>query len=192
MKLRTAITILLLSAWAGAQTPAPPPVRQTQPPTAAATGAGGQLGSLGLPLPGGFNPPVGLLDQWWKDPATASELGLTEGQKKQLDAGALAQRLALIDAGADGLKAITQLGALLDAEQLDEAAYKRQIGDLSTVAARLVQTLGDMAITPRRVLTTDQWKKLVALQARKQAASSSPPAARQNVPRDSRPPGSKP
>jgi Spy/CpxP family protein refolding chaperone len=134
-----------------------------------------QANPLGLPFPGGFNPPAGLFDQWWKDSATSDELHLGEAQKKQLDDLALVQRLALIDAGAGGLKALTRLSALLNADLMDEPAYQQQLGDLTAATGRLVQTLGDMAITPRRVLTPEQWKKLLALRAARKAAVASGP-----------------
>ena len=163
------VVLLLLSSIALAQTAAAPAPRPR--PDATPAGSGTQTGPLGFPLPGGFNPPFGLFDQWWKDPATSSELHLTEAQKKQLDDLALTQRLALIDAGANGMKALTRLRALLDADTMDEPAYKQQLGELSAATERLVQTLGDMAITPRRVLTPEQWKKLVALRAARKPAS---------------------
>jgi Spy/CpxP family protein refolding chaperone len=112
-----------------------------------------------------------LFDQWWKDPSITDELHLSAAQKKQLDDLTLAQRLALIDAGANGLKAFTRLSTLLDAEPMDESAYQQQLGDLAAATGRLVQTLGERAITPRRVLTSEQWKKLVALQAARKAGS---------------------
>ena len=190
MQLRFVIAFLLLSSFlATAQTQAPPAIQQ-MPPVAPAVSASG--GPLGLPLPGGLNPPVGMFDQWWKDPATAGELRLTEAQRKQLEAGALTQRLALIDAGGNGLKAIAQLSALLDAEQLDEAAYKGQVGELSAATGRVVETLGDMAAAPRRILSPEQWKKLVALQAKKQASATCTPTSESKAPRQSRPPGAKP
>ena len=183
------VVFLLLSFLANAQTQAAP-ATQPMPPVAPAAGASGS--PLGLPLPGGLKPPVGMFDQWWKDPAAAGELQLTEAQKKQLDAGALTQQLALIDAGADGLKAMAQLSALLDAEQLDETAYKGQVGDLSAAAARLVQTLGDMAVAPRRILSPEQWKKLVALHAKKPASAACTATSEAKTPRQPRPPGAKP
>jgi len=150
----------------------------------------------GIGLPPGLNLPGGLaegfMDTWWRDPATASRLHLNEDQKRQLETATLNQRLALIDAGADAMKSITRLGVTLDAEHLDEAAYNQQIGALSTAAAHIVQTLGEMAVTPRKVLTYDQWTQLVAIRRARRASTvprvpggsnQPPPALRSPMPR---------
>ncbi len=129
-----------------------------------------------FPFPGGFNPLAGFLDQFWNDPAVTGELRLTDVQRKQLQDATLTQRLSLIDGGADALKAVARLSALLEADQLDDAAYKQQLNNLATAAGKLVQDFGEMAVTPRRVLTLEQWRKLQSLQQAKRAAirSSAP------------------
>jgi Spy/CpxP family protein refolding chaperone len=137
----------------------------TNPP-ATATG----ITAPGFPFPGGFNPPAGLFDQFWNDSAIAAELHLTDVQRKQLQDAALIQRLSLIDGGADALKALARLSALLEADQLDEAAYKQQLNDLAAASGKLIQEVGEMVASPRRVLTVEQWRKLQALQRAKRAA----------------------
>jgi Spy/CpxP family protein refolding chaperone len=124
----------------------------------------------GLAIPGGFTAPEGILDEFWRDPAMARELQLSDGQKKQLEDAALSQRLSLIGVGADALKALTLLDSVLKAEQFDEAAYKQHIRDLSAAAGRAVQELGDMAVTPRRILTPDQWTKLQEMRTARRAS----------------------
>ena len=151
------ITSLLLTLAATAQ--------NTSAPAGAPSGA--HSGSI---IPGGFTPPAGLLDEFWRDPAMVRELQLSEGQKKQLENAALSQRLSLIGTGADALKALTLLDAVLKAEPFDESAYKQHLVDLSAAAGRAIQELGDMAVTPRRVLTPDQWTKLQEIRAARQAS----------------------
>lgn len=146
--------------------------------------------SPGFQLPGGLNPPAGLFDQFWDDPATAAELHLTDAQRKQLQEASLTQRLSLIDGGADALKAITYLSAILDADHLDEAAYKQQLTHLADATGKLVQGVGEMALSPRRVLTVEQWRKLQTLQRAKRAASASAVSPRQPATR--MPTGEKP
>ena len=172
--------VLVLPAITTAQTDANS-APQARPPAASAGPA-----VPGFPFPGGFNPPAGLFDQFWNDPAIAAELRLSDAQRKQLQAAALAQQLSLIDGGADGLKAFARLSALLDADQLDDAAYKQQINNLAAVAGKLVQDVGDMAAAPRRVLTLEQWRKLQSLQ-RAKARSSTPPRPAMQTPPGNRP-----
>jgi len=134
-----------------------------------------------FPFPKGFNPPAGLFDQFWNDPECTAELHLTDVQRKQLKDAALAQRLALIDGGADALKAFTRLSALLEADQLDDAAYKQQLDALAAATGKLVLDVGEMTVSPRRILTLEQWRKLQSLQRAKRAAAASsvPPPAHQ-------------
>jgi Spy/CpxP family protein refolding chaperone len=137
-------------------------------------GAPASVAAPGFPFPGGFHPPAGLLEQFWNDPACAAELRLTDVQRKQLQDAALTQRLSLIDGGADALKALARLSALLEADQLDDAAYQQQLSKLSDAAGRLVQGAGEMAASPRRVLTVEQWWKLQGVQKAKRAAQAAP------------------
>ncbi len=130
----------------------------------------------GFPFPGGFNPPAGLFDEFWNDPAITAELHLTDAQRKQLQDAALTQRLALIDGGADALKAFTRLSALLEADRLDDAAYKEQLNNLALASGKIIQDVGEMVASPRHALTLEQWRKLQNLQKAKRAA------AKANVP----------
>ena len=125
--------------------------------------AGPPGGGLPMNMENLIRPPMEMLGQWWKNPEVASELRLTEAQIKQLDQAHLTTRLALIDSGADALKALTRAQAALEADQFDEAGYNQQVAALSTDAANLVKTLGQTALTMRRVLSAEQWKKLEAL-----------------------------
>jgi Spy/CpxP family protein refolding chaperone len=122
-----------------------------------------------FPFPGGFNPPAGLFDEFWTDPAINAELHLSDTQRKQLRDAALNQRLALIDAGADALKALARISAVYEADQLDDAAYKREVNALANATGKVVQDLGEMAAAPRRVLTVEQWQMLQKLRRAKQA-----------------------
>jgi Spy/CpxP family protein refolding chaperone len=124
----------------------------------------------GFSLPEGFKPPAGLLEQFWNDPALIAELHLTDPQRKQLQDAALTQRLSLIDSGADALRALARLSALQEADQLDDAAYKQKLNNLVIASGKLVQDVGEMIVSPRRVLTPDQWRKLQNLQRAKRAA----------------------
>jgi len=125
----------------------------------------------GLSFPGGFHPPAGLFDQFWNDPAIVAELQLTDVQRKQLQDAALTQQLSLIDVGAEALKSLARLSALLQADQLDDAAYKQQLNNLAAASGKLVQDVGEMIVSPRRVLTLEQWRKLQTLQRAKRAAA---------------------
>ena len=151
----------------------------TSAPRTTPPGTATGITAPGFSLPGGFHPPAGLFDEFWNDPALTAELHLTDGQRKQLKDAALTQRLALIDGGADALKAFTRLSAILDADQLDDAAYKQQLDILAAAAGKLVVDAGEMTVSPRRVLTLEQWRKLQSLQRAKRVAAGSALSPRQ-------------
>ena len=146
---------------------------RTNPP-APATGI-----APGFSLPGGFNPAAGLFDEFWNDPACTAELHLTDQQRQQLRDATLTQRLALIDGSADALKAFTRLASLMEADQLDDAAYRQQVNNLAAATGKLVQDVGEMAVSPRRVLTLEQYRKLQAWQRAKRTAAQTAVPLRQ-------------
>ena len=176
-RLILAIVVFLSAATMAAQTN----VINLEPsrPQAAASAT---MASPGFSLPGGIQPPAGLFDQFWNDPACASQLHLTDDQRKQLQAASLTQRLSLIDGGADAMKAFVKLSAILEAEPLDDAAYQKQLDEFAAASGKLVQSLGTMAVTPRRVLSTEQWNKLRSLQRAKQAASRTSASTSRRIP----------
>ncbi|MGI9101934.1 MAG: Spy/CpxP family protein refolding chaperone [Terriglobales bacterium] len=139
--------VLLGLATASAQAPAP------RPPMA---GPGGDwMGHI----------PQMLGGDWWNNPEIANELRLTDQQKRQLEQSNTNLKLALIDAAASGLKSFVHLQALLDADQLDTAAYSQQSSDMSAAASKLVKDVADAVLMVRKTLTADQWHKLTAMRA---------------------------
>jgi len=155
----------------------------THAPQANSQGTASGITAPGFPFPGGFNPPAGLFEHFWTDPDCAAELHLTDAQRKQLQDAALNQRLSLIDGSADALKAITRLSALLEADQVDEVAYKQQLDNLAAATGKLVQGVGEMVVSPRRVLTAEQWRKLQSFQRAKKTAARTAVQPRQPVTR---------
>ena len=126
-----------------------------------------------FPFPSSLLPAAGLFEEFWNDPACIAELHLTDAQRKQLKDASLAQRLSLIDSGADALKAFTRLSTLLDEDQIDEATYKQQLEALAAATGKVVVDLGEMTVSPRRVLTLEQWQKLKIYKRAKRAAAAS-------------------
>ncbi|MBZ5566513.1 MAG: hypothetical protein LAN64_01550 [Acidobacteriia bacterium] len=149
MKLRfllVALVLLLAGTTALAQNPPRPP-------------------SPDVPFMGGWHPPAALMSDWWNNPDVANELRLTETQKKQLEQVSTNLKLTVIDAGASGLKSYVRLQSLLDADQLDKAAYNQELDAASAAAGRLIKDFGQMALSVRSTLTADQWHKLESMKA---------------------------
>jgi Spy/CpxP family protein refolding chaperone len=162
-KTAVVIVVLLLAAVAVAQETAPAPA-QGVPRTP-------RPAMPGLAMPGMemFHPPAALQGEFWKDPALVADLHLTQAQISALEQASLNTKLAAIDSGAGALKSFVQLQALLNADQVDQAAYNAQLAALSTAADKLIKDFGGMALTVRKTLTADQWHKLEALRAERRA-----------------------
>jgi hypothetical protein len=96
-----------------------------------------------------------------------TELHLSEAQVKQLREASLNMQLALIDGGADVLKAFVHISAILRVEQLDDAAYQKQLDALSAGFGKVIHDIGDMAIAPRHILTHEQYLKLKTIERKK-------------------------
>jgi len=160
LKVFAGVLVLLLAMTAVAQTPATAPAQD--PPHGMMTGGPGgmHMGMMDMPW---LHGPHGILDQWWKNPRIVNDLQLTEAQQSQLEQASITARLAMIDAGANALKALTRAQGLLDAPQFDETAFNQQVDAISTSAASLVKTMGQMVLTTRKVLSPEQWRKLQAL-----------------------------
>lgn len=154
--------LLLMPVLVLAQTPAPAPGQPEHRMMMEQHRTGGP-GGMGMDMGALVRPSAELLGEWWKNPELAAELRLTDAQVKQLNDAGMKTKLALIDTAADGLKALTRLQALLDADQIDEAAFNQQVAALSTDAGSVVKTFGQAALTIRRVLSAEQWKKFEAL-----------------------------
>jgi Spy/CpxP family protein refolding chaperone len=165
MKVKLLFALFLtLSVAAFAQTgPASGAQARSQSPAASASPSFG--------LPKGLDLPKGLFDPFWDDPAIVAELQLTASQKKQLREAALKQQLAVIDGGADAMKAFVHISAILDAEELDDAAYKQQLDKLSAASGKVIHDIGEMVVTPRRILSPEQYQKLKSLQRAKREAA---------------------
>ncbi len=120
-------------------------------------------------------------ESFWNDPKMVAELHLSEAQVKQLREASLNLQLALIDGGADVLKAFVHISAILQVEQLDDAAYQKQLDALSAGVGKVIHDIGDMAIAPRHILTHEQYLKLKSIERKKREerlASLTRPAKR--------------
>jgi Spy/CpxP family protein refolding chaperone len=113
---------------------------------------------------------------WWKDSEAVKKLALTESQVGQIEQAFLAHRLQLVDLRADLEKQELNLQPLLDADRPDEAKVTAQIDLITAARGRLEKEHASMLLAIRRVLSTEQWKRLQALQhERVQGGHGSPP-----------------
>jgi Spy/CpxP family protein refolding chaperone len=101
---------------------------------------------------------------WWKDSEAVKKLGVSETQVGQIEQAFLAHRLRLVDLRADLEKQELNLQPLLDADRPDETKVAAQIDLITAARGRLEKEHASMLLAIRRVLSTEQWKQLQALQ----------------------------
>ena len=140
--MRLSITILILSA-VNALAQGPPPPRPNRPPMERAMQRG----------PGG---------RWWDNPEMAERLALSSDQQKKMDDIFQQNRLRLIDLTAALQKEEIKLEPLLDSDTPDEEKVLAQIDRVAQSRAELEKANARFLLGIRRVLTSEQWKKLQA------------------------------
>jgi periplasmic protein CpxP/Spy len=142
-----------------------------------AQGAGGfparmpgepRSGGPGHSAPAGPPPPGRMMGPgpgaWWKDSAVVKKLGLSEAQEGQIEQTVLAHRLRLVDLRADLEKHELNLQPLLDEDRPDEGKVSAQIDLITAARGKLEKEHALMLLAIRRVLNTEQWKRLQAFQ----------------------------
>ncbi|MFT4112489.1 Spy/CpxP family protein refolding chaperone [Silvibacterium sp.] len=97
---------------------------------------------------------------FWSNPRIAAAIGLTDDQKKKMDAIAQEHRLKLIDLNANLEKQEAIMHPLIEADQQDETKILAQIDAVAQARAELEKDRARMLFSLRQVLTPDQWKKL--------------------------------
>jgi Spy/CpxP family protein refolding chaperone len=106
--------------------------------------------------------PGGLAGRWWRSPAMAQKLSLTEDQQKKMDEVFQQSRLKLIDLTAALDKEEATLEPLVAAEQPDAAKIRPQIDRVAQARAELEKANANMLLGLRLLLTPEQWKGLPA------------------------------
>ena len=94
------------------------------------------------------------------DPQMAERLGLSADQKKKVEAATQEHRLKRIDLNAALQKAQITLEPLINAEQPNENQILSQIDRVTQAQAELQKDEMRLQLELRRVLTTEQWRRL--------------------------------
>jgi Spy/CpxP family protein refolding chaperone len=97
---------------------------------------------------------------WWRNSDVAQKLNLSDQQKQQLEQAFAQSRLQLVDLKGSVEKEEIKLKNLMDADTLQEPQVLAQFDALLAARARLERNFAMMALTFRKILTSDQWKML--------------------------------
>jgi Spy/CpxP family protein refolding chaperone len=121
-------------------------------------------------------PPGPDLGKWWKDSEIAGALGLSDAQTRKIEEAFFEHRIKLIDLRAELERQETRLQPLLDADQPDEAKVGAQIDLVLAARGRLEKANAMMMLAIRKVLSTEQWRKLESIkQERERRHTPAPP-----------------
>jgi Spy/CpxP family protein refolding chaperone len=145
MKKIVPITILALSAVLAL-------AQETQPGPAVPGGRGPERRKMMRMGPPPFD--------WWRNSEIAQKLNLSDQQKQQLEQAFAQSRLQLVDLRGAVEKEEIKLKNLMDADTLQEQQVLAQFDVLLAARAKLERNFAMMALTFRKILTSDQWKML--------------------------------
>ena len=108
--------------------------------------------------------------KWWNSDQYRHELGLTTDQSRRLEDIFQAALPGLRTAKKSLDDAEAEFGSLV--QRGDDAAVMAQLDRVETSRGELSKTRTKMLLKMRRVLTTDQWVKLGALERERRAADT--------------------
>jgi protein CpxP len=132
-------------------------------------------------------PPSGPdLGKWWKDSEIAGALGLSDAQTRKIEQAFFEHRIKLIDLRAELEREETRLQPLLEVDQPDEAKVGAQIDLVLAARGRLEKANAMMMLAIRKVLSTEQWRRLESIKQERERPHVPP------VPRQPAPPGQPP
>src|SRR3954471_22710690 len=119
------------------------------------------------PGPGGpgdhFQMRVAGPHKWWKDSETVKQIGLSDGQATQIEQAWTDSKMRFIDLVAAVQKEELKLETLLNTDQPDENEVTNQVDQVVQARGKLEKEHAMMMLNIRRLLTTDQWKKLQSM-----------------------------
>jgi len=157
------LLILLFSAIGYGQTPQPQAVPNPPQPGEMTGPAGAHhMHHMAMhpPMPMGMPMDGMRMGKWWKNAEIVQQLQLSDDQLQRLEQAFQESRLHLIDLHAALEKEEAQLEPLTEADNPDEAQVDSQIDKVATARAELEKAHTRMLLNVRKVLTTEQWKKL--------------------------------
>lgn len=104
-----------------------------------------------------------FIGRWWRMPATASRITLTEAEKLKLDQLYQTNRQHLIDMKAAVDKERLILEEIMDKEQLNEARSTEQFRKVEKRRAVLSEERFRYFLEVRKVLGAERFRKLIAM-----------------------------
>jgi len=101
--------------------------------------------------------------KWWKDSDTVKQIGLSDNQAQQIEQAFTDSKMRLIDMVASLQKEELKLETLINADQPNENAVSNQVDQVVQARGKLEKEHAMMMLSIRRLLSTEQWKKLQSM-----------------------------
>lgn len=98
--------------------------------------------------------------RWWENPRVVQEVGLTPEQQDEIHQLVYQHAEVMIGLNADVKRAELRLGELARKEPFDEQAVRKAWAEYQTARTKLENERFDLLIGIRKVLSSEQWKKL--------------------------------
>jgi len=114
--------------------------------------------------------------RWWNDQTMVDKLGLTDEQRKGMDAILLEHRNNLVDMHASLEKAEIAMEPLMSADQPSEQLILAQIDKIAQSRAELEKANARFLLAIRAKLSPDQWKQLQAARAERHQMRNNGPS----------------
>jgi Spy/CpxP family protein refolding chaperone len=102
--------------------------------------------------------------EWWNDPKIKQSVALSDKQVEEMNKILATFKEKRNDEGAKLRTAQTQLGTMLAEEKLDEAKVRTTLDEIALLHSQNFKEMGTMKIEIRKLLTSEQLKKLLAEQ----------------------------
>ncbi len=128
--------------------------------------------------------------KWWENERVVRELGLTPEQQETIHDVVFDHAQRMIDLNAAVKRAELTLGDLADREPFDEASVRSAWQRFVKARTALENERFELLVAVRKVLTTDQWKRLRKLREmrRRRPGERRPPGPQQGGRRPPREP----
>lgn len=98
--------------------------------------------------------------KWWKDSELMQKIGVNDGQVQQIERIFQDRRSQLVDLHAELEKQESMLGPLVETDHPDQKQVSEQIDKIAHARGSLEKANAEMLLSIRRVLSSDQWKRL--------------------------------
>ena len=124
------------------------------------------------------------MGKWWKDSELMQKIGVNDGQVQQIEKIFQERRPQLVDLHADLEKQEGLLGPLVETDHPDQKQVSSQIDRIAQARGALEKANAEMLLSIRRVLSSDQWKRLKQETVVTAPAVTPEPAAKPRGPGD--------